>query len=459
MIMAQFDSKCPECGGDIVRGEWIGKIDGAWACESCAEDETESEESAPVPGSESLLFDAAAPDPIDWIDPDAASSVVSGTPDQHPTQDASDFLDPDGAVPELNASGQPRPEYEFWGNQNRGYLVTDPDTGEYRLYPQFKKPRKKGWTRVTTFVKAASESIALEKWGKRNVLLGAARSPKLVDQAYGKTHEDARELDSIVAKLEDVAGAKNSADHGTAVHELTERWDAGQLRVEDAPPRYREALELYIACLAENGLVPVPGLIERTTCVTEFGGVAGTFDNVYFHPASSRYVLGDKKTGKTMEYARNEYEAQLAVYAHGVNRHGVFDWNTKRWQPPGSYGDSVETGPWSIPHVSEDVGVIIHLPLQGEWAGTCRALRADLREGWAHAELCAQAIARRERLKDMPLWDGTEFAGGRNWDVEFSSVYSNEEASRLWLEAKAAGVERLELQRLVRLAQDALIPF
>ena len=428
MIMAQFDSKCPECGGDIVRGEWIGKIDGAWACESCAEEETEPEESVPAPVSEDLLFDTTS---------DTAST---------PAEDATDFLDPDGAVPELNASGQPKPEYEFWGSQNRGYLVTDPESGDYRLYPQFKKPRKKGWTRVTTFVKAASESIALEKWGKRNVLLGAARSPKLVDQAYGKSHEDARELDSIVAKLEDVAGAKNSADHGTAVHELTERWDAGQLRVEDAPPRYREALELYIACLAENGLVPVPGLIERTTCVTAFGGVAGTFDNVYLHQPSGRYVIGDKKTGKTMEYARNEYEAQLSIYARGVNRWGVFDWVNKAWR-----------GPDTLPRVSEDVGVIIHLPLQGKWSGTCRALRADLREGWAHAELCAQAIARRERLKDMPLWDGTEFSSERDWDREFASVTSGEEASFLWREAKDAGVERLELQRLVGIARAALL--
>lgn len=427
MIEARFAKTC-DCGEQILEGDDIGKVDGEWVCADCVDDNGGEDEWKPSRPSE----------------PDATDFLMGGAPAADEA-DATDFLMAEDPAPYVNASGQPKPEYEMWGQQNRGYLVTDPGTGEYRLYPQYKKPRKKGWTRVTTFVKAASESIALEKWGKRNVLIGASQSPKIVDEAYGKTHADARELDSLVARLEEIAGAKNAADHGTVVHELTERWDAGQIPdLGEVDERYRGTLELYVRTLDENGLRPVPGLIERTTCVTDFGGVAGTFDNVYLHEPSGRYLIGDKKTGKTMEYARNEYEAQLSVYARGFNRHGVFDWNTKTWQPPEV-------------RVSEDWGVVIHLPLQGKWAGSCRALRADLKEGWEHAELCYRAIARRERLKDMPLFDGTEFdVPAEDWDRLFSSVGSSEDASWLWRQAKNAGVERMELQRLVGIAQRTL---
>lgn len=369
-----------------------------------------------------------------------------------PDTETAAFLDPDGGAPALNVSGQPKPEYEWWGKQNRGYLVTDPSTGQYRTYPQYKNGRKKGWTRVTTFNKAASDSKALNDWGKRNVLLGAARAPKIVDQAYGKTHEDAKELNRWVAELEEIAGAKNSADHGTTVHELTERWDGGELTdLSSIAPRYRETLELYQAELDRLRLRPVRGLIERTTAVLDFGGVAGTLDRVYLHEPSGKYIIGDVKTGKTLEYAKHETECQLAIYANGLNRWGVFNWNTCEWEPalnPAILDDPVSVSPaW---------GVVIHLPMQGEHAGTCRGLRMDLAAGWEHAQLCYDVRSKRDLLGDPPLWDGTELVAAQDWDLEFRSVRTSEDASRLWNEARAAGVEPLELQRLVSIAREIL---
>lgn len=378
----------------------------------------------------------------DFLDPD--------------TDETAAFLDPDSSTPALNVSGQPKPEYEWWGKQNRGYLVTDPSTGEYRTYPQYKNGRKKGWTRVTTFNKAASDSKALNDWGKRNVLLGAARAPKIVDQAYGKTHEDAKELNRWVAELEEIAGAKVAADHGTEIHELTERWDGGDITDLDAvSPRYREALELYQAELDRLRLRPVRGLIERTTAVLEFGGVAGTLDRVYLHEPSGAYIIGDVKTGKTLAYAKHETETQLAIYAHGLNRWGVFNWNTHEWEP---VWENDETDPEERRRltVSPAWGVVIHLPVQGEYAGTCRGLRMDLAAGWEHAQLCYDVRSKRDQLGDPPLWDGTELMAARDWGREFAGVRTSEDASRLWNEARAAGVERLELQRLVGVAQNAL---
>ena len=442
MIEARYDGECPSCPEAILEGSSIGRVHGQWVCEFCVEENGGEDKPRPrKPDNE-----------------DASDFLMGGAPDS--AEDAEEFLMAEDPEEYRNASGQPRPEYDMWGQQNRGYLITDPTTGEHRLYP-YKNKRRKGWTRVTTFNKAASDSKALNDWGKRNVVIGAAMSPRLVDRARGLTHEDdSKELNSLVAKLEERAGAKVAADHGTHIHELTERWDAGQLTdLSSLEERYRQAVELYDAELKHQGFVPVPGLIERTTCVLEFGGVAGTLDRVYFHQASGKFLVGDVKTGKTLSYGRNENECQEAIYAHGLNRFGVFDWNTNTWI---SAADAAAAAGWDGPpvlYVSQDWGVIIHLPVQGKHAGGCRSVRADLNRGWQHAHLCHSVRSAREREKEPDVWDGTEFALGgpeETWEERFSGVRTTEDASRLWSEARADGLDRLELQRLVGIAQRAL---
>ena len=205
-----------------------------------------------------------------------------------------------------------------------------------------------------------------------------------------------------MAELSTAAGAKVSADEGTYLHEETEFIDAGVKTWQDSPAAYQQDLKRYVEALEENGLEPVPGLIERTTMITEFGGVCGTFDRIFFHRPSGSYVIGDLKTGKTMKYAMNETQTQMWCYAHGVNQNGVYDWNTHTWVP---VGDPMTKGshPDGVPiKVREDVGVIIHMPVQGPEAGTVNVLLADLEAGRGHAELCH---AVRSAPKGKPvLW-------------------------------------------------------
>jgi hypothetical protein len=321
------------------------------------------------------------------------------------------FLDPDTPAdgltpdvpeePELNVSGQPKARYEWWGSQNRGYLVKDPQTDEFRTY---KNGKRKGWTRVTTFNKAATDSKGLSDWGKRNVLLGASLRPDIVARAHGLSHAESRkELDSLVSELETAAGAKVSADIGTMLHEYTERGDGGQLEWSEVPEQFKPTLRLYAAALKEYGLVPVCGLIERTTCVLQFGGVVGTMDRVYLHRPSGKYVIGDLKTGKTLEYGMDEIETQLAIYARGLNAWGVYDWHTDAWQDAATPdGESV--------YVSEDWGVVVHLPVQGDDQGTCKVVRADLQRGWRHAALCHAVREERANKPKPELFTGAELA-------------------------------------------------
>lgn len=409
-------------------------------CVGCGEPDTAAAKAARTHEDLSIrnnvtgqIFSAAEPDP--WDDPS-------------PT-----------AGPKLNVSGQPDARYEWRGKQNYGYLVKDPRTGDFLRY---KNGKTKGWTRATTFNKAASDSNALSDWGKRNVLIGASKRPDVVARAHGLTHETGKgELMSLVAELETAAGAKVSAQQGTDIHELTERWDGGQMAIEDIPPMYIETLRLYQHALNQAGLRAVPGLIERTVFVEDFGGIVGTFDRVYLHEASGQYVIGDVKTGKTLAYGMDEIETQEWIYAAGINRHGVYDWNTDEWGDP----PPDDNCKWDLPiKVSEEWGVVVHLPVQGPDAGTCKLVRADLQRGKRHAQVCHDVRVDRANKPKPESWTGAELkapeCAGRpvtvEWRGAFSRVTNRADAFALWEEATAAGVGPAELDLLVEMAQQRL---
>jgi hypothetical protein len=162
-------------------------------------------------------------------------------------------------------------------------------------------------------------------------------------------------------------------------------------------------------------------------------------------------VIGDLKTGKTMKYAMDETETQLWCYAHGVNQNGVYDWNTKTWTR-----EDISRG-GLIARVREDVGVIIHMPVQGPEAGTVNVLLADLTAGGAHAELC-HAVRSRPKRKPVPWasWTPPEPPAPLPWGERFAAVRDKEHATELWREAKAAGVHPMTIQDLVRIAREAL---
>lgn len=390
---------------------------------------------------------------------EAGARVREGLPY---TEQPDPFTTPSQPAEKVNVSGQPAARYEWYGKQNRGYLVKLPETGDFRRY---KNGKPKGLARATTFNKAASDSNALSDWGKRNVLIGASKRPDLVAQAHGLTHEANRDqLMKLVAELETAAGAKVSADVGTLIHELTERWDAGQLKLTDVPPMYVSLIHLYDEALKAAGLRPVPGLIERTTYIPEFGGVVGTLDRVYYHEPSGQYVIGDVKTGKTLKYGMDEIETQEWIYAHGVNLNGVYDWNTDTWDA--MWERAAIPPEWQpMTSVSEEWGVVIHMPVQGEDAGKCLLVEADLQRGKRHAQVCHDVREERANKPKPEAWTGEELkapempaesVSGTDWDTEFSEVLSREDAAAVWQKAYDRGVPPEEMARLKELADARL---
>jgi hypothetical protein len=368
---------------------------------------------------------------------------------------------------EVNVSGQPEPARDQWGR----YLLPHPVTG---LYSDGRDAagRRNGWTRATTFAKAAADTFSLTRYDERLTLVGATLRPDVVALAHGKrVREDAKELNQLVLQVKDAAGAKVAANIGTAVHGFTEQVDAGHVKPGDVPETYREHIQSYLECLAQYGLEPVPGLIERTTFVDQWNGIAGTFDRVLYHRPSGTYLIGDLKTGRDLKYGRMEIAVQLALYAYGINHHGVYDWNEGRWETPWDSREHLD-GPIKV---RTDFGVVMHLPIQGDDAGKCALKRINLAAGWDAAQVCGNVIASRKRadymddefvLPSAPYVPETPpenlavqirpTVGAPSWERQFSNVDTKEEASALWRDAKSEGVDRMELQRLVGLAQQRL---
>jgi hypothetical protein len=426
---AMYDGRCSSCEDSFAEGDRIrADGQGGYECEAC--------ETVEVTG----------PHAHSVADPIPAAPGPMPAPDD--AQSFMDFEDPTAPAEKprkINVSGQPEPNRDW----QKRYIVKDPATGDFRWQ---KNGKAAGITRVTTFNKAAQDSKAINDWGKRNVVIGASLRPDILRRAHGLVHETGREeLDRIVGELDTAAGGKVSADEGTYLHEETEFIDAGLKTWRDSPAAYQQDLKRYAEALEEAGLEPVPGLIERTTMIREFGGVCGTFDRIFYHRPSGSYVIGDLKTGKTMKYAMDETQTQLWCYAHGVNTNGIYDWNTDKWQP---LAFDPARGPV---RVREDVGVIVHMPVQGPEAGTVNVLKADLVAGRVHAELC-HTIRSRPKHKPVPwaAWVAPT-APVPTLDEMFAAVRDKEHATELWRDAKRAGIEGVRLNELIQIAKDALV--
>lgn len=407
---------------------------------------------------------------------DAFTGPAEPVPAALPTPDQ--FMDPAEPEVELNVSGQPPARRDYL----KRYIVIDPDLGDFRRTKKERKPF--GITRATTFNKHAQNTIALNGWSKRNVVMGASLRPDILRRAHGLHHDKSKEeretLDRIVDELETAAGAKVAADEGTFLHGFCDQVDAGLKTWQDAPKAYQQDIKRYVEALEAKGLEPVPGLIERTTFIREYGGVAGTFDRIFYHRPSGQYIVGDLKTGKTMKYALDETECQIWTYAHGVNQTGIYDWNTDTWER--AWPDMTDRDPdeYSPITVSETVGVIVHMPVQGPEAGEVYLRFADLERGRAYAEL-NNAVKSYEKSKVRPFempaavvqGEPWHDAGGgvevrhsvvevpdrpreRNWHAEFKAVTSRDQANALYRELKAHGANEEYLALALLFGKQAL---
>lgn len=415
-VTATFDSDCDgtTCGVSILEGMDIrADGEGGWLCESCGEDaeivlttvpnvvysDTPHEvvqdpdstngtfvlpmswdTAATTQSGAALRFDhLAAPHPqsmTNGIDAEPTpenvmETVVQGLrgsryiPSANPVPDPWSAPAPASLIPEstTTVSGQPEPDRDRWGR----YLIMGT-----------------AHTRATTFAKLGANTKAIEAWNERNVIRGLTLRPDLLMLANGlEVKRDRNDLNSIAAQAKDAAGSKVAANIGTAYHAFSERIDAGLHGLEAVPDAYRERVHQYVATVRGAGLSTRPEWIERTTAVRadQIGAplpVAGTLDRIFQLPDGS-LVIGDLKTGSDLSYGEMEIEVQLALYAHGVNTHGLFDWNTKTWETV----TFTPHQPVAQLKVRTDIAIVVHLPADGDG---CTLYVADIERGWRDAQ-------------------------------------------------------------------------
>lgn len=315
-----------------------------------------------------------------------------------------------------------------------------PTTGRYGWYEDH---RGEIYQRVSSLVKKVeTDKDALDKWFRRQVLLGAARRNDLItavkamgppDPVTGWTKEQKKLQDELAEKAMEAAKDSDGAITGTAVHTLTERVDRGEdLEAVCAglPATVGTDLRAYAALRRLNGWVSVE--IERTV-VNDEVEAAGTFDRIdlvpglaallgtgvcqYGHgpgdehfgghsdrPFEELPVVVDVKTEENPTMNGLHIGPQLAIYSRAQRMwvpNGRQVQAVDRSGKPKTYPNSgdpimLADGEYlAAPCVRQDVAIVVHVR-----NGDAVPLFIDLAFGWRLAQRAAaqradERIARR----------------------------------------------------------------
>jgi hypothetical protein len=262
-----------------------------------------------------------------------------------------------------------------------GYLCRPP--GETKLV---------GHRRMTTVLKALDSEGGLLPWHGGRVALGMLRDPALLARARKLTRRgehdawyaspgDKAAFKKLLGEAADAGGRHVRADLGTFLHGVAERW----LRDGEMPddPAARAWLEHYIAALTTAGIVIDPNYLE-TIVVRDHDRIAGKVDYLRVTvPGYELPMIGDLKTGDSLDYSLSGYVIQLAGYrfANAIYVQGA--------DPNGADDERLE-----LPELDAKHGLIIHAPAGGEPV-TFHVV--DLLAGAAALELALAVEAWRKR--------------------------------------------------------------
>lgn len=240
-------------------------------------------------------------------------------------------------------------------------------------------PKDQPYTRATTMAKTIADTYALNQWGKRMVAKGLTLRPDLRALVAATPFDDRDTLNKACDDAEAAAGAKISANLGTARHALTEMYDRGQTLPPLEPEEERD-LAAYRDVLAAEGITVLGDWIERTVVLPEYG-VAGTLDRIVRMPDGTLRIA-DLKTGKDLSYGWSEITIQEYIYAASE---WAYDWATGTWL--------------AMPKVDQNIGLVIHLPVG---SGEAMTYDVNLKAGRAGLDLAFRTREHR-KLKNLAV--------------------------------------------------------
>lgn len=289
--------------------------------------------------------------------------------------------------PEPTAEGEvPRDQ---WGHP----MIVPPEGVE----PKFTTGKWAGFSpyaRASGFGQQIEDITNLVKWQKRQVGRGVAlgflqhdyqpipgwQSGLPFDPSVEPTETREKHAWNDVAEAAEArVGSYAKAEIGTAIHAATERVDRGD-SLEGLPPLLIERASAYWRFCQEWGF--------RATEIEEFGvedthEVAGTWDrHGFFDPWGGIKIVGDVKTGSTMDFAGIGYAVQLAEYAHMQG----YDPTTQERRV--------------IEDLDQCRALIIHVGREG--GSPVEPFEVDITVGWRYAQVVNEVImARRAGTKSI----------------------------------------------------------
>lgn len=235
----------------------------------------------------------------------------------------------------------------------------------------FKNGSPIGRTRASTIKSGATDKTGINNWSKMIVTKGLALDPSLLERAMkAAAAEDNKALYAISDEAFVKGGGKESAERGSAFHEVTEKIKRGdEVSPDDLDERLvKRDVDAYLQALAEQNLRPVAGMQERIVILPN--GAAGTFDDLfqYWNPLTEEWelLIGDTKSGKDIwKYGALEIQVQLWQYANAL----------ALWLGP-KQGSTKEFGePAPMPEgLRRDRAVVVHSRLDG----TCEVSIIDI---------------------------------------------------------------------------------
>ena len=213
---------------------------------------------------------------------------------------------------EIEDSHQARPDF------NRGAggepLIQMPDG------------KQKRYARQSSHGDTLEEKSGLNNWLVAKAVEGAAKDQSILARAIASSPYEDHKSDWTAIRQDAIQAGRGSykADIGTAVHAMSERWEEDP--TYDPGGIYTPALEAYSKLQNELGLKSQ--LIECQFVNDEYN-TAGTADRLYeltkplITPTDEillpgTLVVGDLKTGSSLEFSAPGYAIQIAGYAGGV---------------------------------------------------------------------------------------------------------------------------------------------
>ena len=212
-------------------------------------------------------------------------------------------------------------------------LVMNPDTRKHERY-----------RRASSSGNILDDDYNLWDWKRRTEIVGAAQRPELMALVSTVDPNTQKKQIRDIAEQCLEAGKGNARSiQGTAVHSMLDHIDLGHDWVP--APQFQAAVDAYCEALELYGLVPVDVEVK---CVNDLRRIAGTADRRYrttraliapdgqVIPIGS-VLVGDTKTGLSLEYAAGSYATQLAAYVDSV-RYDPEDGERYPFEPP-SFSD------------------------------------------------------------------------------------------------------------------------